>query len=233
MPQPTDEELLSGEIEPYGGPITFAEDRKPWERQEGESDRTWLLFCIYRDMEPWERSLQGAYRKYLTAIGKPNPHAIASFVVNSDSVQYRFVDRVHLYDRYIDETAIRDITRRKIRARVAAAELGETMKERALQAVRLLQSVSIERVRTKEGTTTRAKSNLSVRDIVQLAKVGNDLEFTALGMNEGSQGLSLNINVNAGTPQSDDEVVSRAARILKERQQLIDLEAKHVSGPDS
>ena len=45
------EKLADGTVRhivPYGGQITLAEDREPWDRQPDEPDRSWLYYKYFQ-----------------------------------------------------------------------------------------------------------------------------------------------------------------------------------------
>ncbi len=78
-------------------PTTYNE-RAPWERQPCDTDRRWLAFQVYRDQNP-PRSL----RRALDLLRRL--HSERSWYIRTIeqwSADDAWVDRVHLYDRYLD-----------------------------------------------------------------------------------------------------------------------------------
>lgn len=205
------------------GPIEFIPDMPIWERHPDESAREWVMFSIYRELQPQERSLAAAYRAFLQSMGKPlSTSAEANRPIPrwyTIAKQFRWHERADAFDRFIDEKVQNELIDQRISSRVALAKLGAVLRRKAAEAAVLIQSMAI-----REG---KIRSALTIPEISTLARLAKDLEMSALGISGGSGGsMDLNLNIGVTTAaQDDDEVISKAERILEQRQQLIDAEA--------
>lgn len=85
----------------------------PWQRQKEESDRSFVAFSIYRDMDPAERSIAAAERIYAERSGlSPNSRGrLAKW-----SVTHRWEERVQMYDTHQDALLRRRLERRRLKA---------------------------------------------------------------------------------------------------------------------
>jgi len=82
-------------IEDLGRP----HERQPWERlKEQESSRAYAAFCVYRSLDPRERSLKEAARLYYEKNSATNLAQLKRW-----SVKYRWVERSGLHDDFVDE----------------------------------------------------------------------------------------------------------------------------------
>jgi hypothetical protein len=203
------------------GPISFIPNTQIWERHPDESPKEWIMFSVYLELDPTERSLAKAYKEYLASMGKTSKTAEAGRPIPmyyDISRQNRWVERADAYDRYIDKKVQAELIDQKVLSRVALAKLGAVLRRKAAEAAALIQSMTV----TKSG---RVRSALTINEIATLSRLAKDLESSALGWGGGSgpgMGLELNLSVNA--VQSDDDIVDRASLILKQRGQLIDVE---------
>lgn len=215
-------------VRPYGGTITLSPSLDPWERQPVERDRDWLLFKIYRDLPLDLRSFRVAYRQYAEANASIR---FSAKTYDAPPHWYRSITKTHrwriradAFDRYMDERDIQLMSRQRLEAIKAAAHLGKAMREKALQALIRLRAVIYQEVTQVDGSTeTVLVSNLSPNSIIQLAKVGVDLERAALGIGQsgrpgrpgGIPGVSINIQVQSMV--SDDDLMTRASEIIEAR----------------
>lgn len=110
----------------------------PWDRQPGETPAEYQAFCIYRDLNSTERSTHKAEVGYREARNLKIPDRLISGVNRNASGWFRnvcrwnrWVERVTLWDAYIDnkETAARKRARVQAATRHAerASKVAETM----------------------------------------------------------------------------------------------------------
>src|SRR4028119_140942 len=94
------------------------QERKPWDRMPGESDKAYRAFECYLDMPYWGRKDLYAYRNY---VGNPEAqHVSATWL--SWKEEYFWEERVRAYDSYIQK----ERREQTITAQVAAGyERGE------------------------------------------------------------------------------------------------------------
>lgn len=76
------------------------DERKQWERQEGETAKAFEAFCAYRDLPTAERSLRNAWAKYRQQTGNKSVTMPGRF--GDWSSGNRWVDRAAAYDDYKD-----------------------------------------------------------------------------------------------------------------------------------
>ena len=136
---------------PIGGPLALMSDRELWERQPDESDRDWGCFRIYRDLHPAVRSLRAAYAEYLYETD-PEAHEDRSLVrapadwFEKLCARNLWVERVVEYDIWMDEQLIQRLKARRVRSLVGAAEIGEEMRNKAMEALQAVHAILYEQV---------------------------------------------------------------------------------------
>ena len=210
------------------GPIELCPDRNHWERQPVESDKQWLMFRAYRDIDASERSLAAGWRQWLSSTGKCTPDQLRnqqpSGWYSNLCAMMRWRERSSAFDRYIDQQAQEALVASRVTARVKAAGLGQQILLKTAEAVSVLQTVLHDVRIGPDGTREVViRSALSPSDIVRLAKVGKDLQWAGLGLDEqGGRQVSIGITVNPQQAWSDAEIVDRADEILVARRELID-----------
>lgn len=94
----------------------FAE-RRPWERLEAESSKSFAAFCIYRDIGP-ERSISEAYRQWVDDSTKKAPQRFFTLWAS----EFRWRERAQAYDDHCErlklkerDAAIQDAARRHVK----------------------------------------------------------------------------------------------------------------------
>ena len=95
---------------------------------------------------------------------------------------YGWKERVAEHDRYQDEFFRSALMAERVKARRETALLGTDMRRKAAKALEYVQTVltyEVTDVVTGE-VSTETKTILSIKEILDLAKVGADLEQTAL-----------------------------------------------------
>jgi hypothetical protein len=71
--------------------------RNKWDRLDGESDKAFAAFCVYRDLGA-ERSVDAAYQKHSKTTSKTRPPHWLKW-----SAKYHWVDRVKAWDDHKDK----------------------------------------------------------------------------------------------------------------------------------
>ncbi len=125
----------------------------PWERQDGETEKQFEAFVLYRDM-----GADRGIRKVAQKLDKQ-----PSYISKIASRKF-WVDRVTKYDRYLDEK------RREERE----AEI-EKMNERHARIGKTLQSKGIERLQTIDVKT------LTPSELLRYVELGVKIERMAMG----------------------------------------------------
>lgn len=208
-------------IEELNTTITeYAEDREMWERQPGEPDNQWLWFTTFRDMDPGIRSLANAYR---LATGKEVYWHTSTHWQQARNL-WCWTERVVAYDNYVDAIHRRVLEAARLKIRVETLQLGSAMREKASEALTVLDAVLYRDVKQSDGTVKREmRSALTPSQIVKLAEVGVKLERLAVGEDDVGDGgrfrgvggtTAVQVNVKIG----DDELVQRAQAIITARQ---------------
>lgn len=77
----------------------MTEDRKPWEKQQGETAKQYAAFCAYRDLPAANRTLKNAWKVYRN---KPDPGSVSSHF-RGWSAKNAWVNRASAYDMHVDE----------------------------------------------------------------------------------------------------------------------------------
>lgn len=213
------------EIQPYGGPITLASDRDPWERQPDEDDTAWTAFKCYRDAPPLLRSLRTAYERFTAIHPNANPclhgHVPDRFRIFSKVNRWTY--RIEVFDRYMDELEIRTLALHRIQMIKETAQLGKEMRDKALLAIRNLHAIiSYKVVDMETGKVTIGyKTTLSPSAIVAIAKCGIELEKWALGLDQGPLPVTQGPK-GPGLPvqASDPMLMERAAEVIQAQKAL-------------
>lgn len=139
----------------------FADDREIWERQPNETDRSWEMFKIYRDMGP------SRTQAHLSKVKKMNKNSVASF-----SARWGWRERAAAYDAHIDRIE----KEAEIKARREAAK---EMTERHLKiSTHLQRLVQVELLRWLKRTGADAPNpDLSRRPTLSTSQLQGLLEY--------------------------------------------------------
>lgn len=181
----------------------FAPDRQVWERQPWEDDRAFELFSMYRDLPPLKRSqgavVQAYNKKYQGLAPKDTPRT----PVRELATHNRWVERVEAYSMYVDDRLREALEEERVKTRVEYLDLGREMRRKAQQALGVMEAI----VYDEDGNE---RSNLSPKQIIELAKAAHEFERFALMMDEPDKGTTVNImNI------SDSELLDQAKEVLK------------------
>jgi len=193
----------------------LAADRDAWDRQPMERDKEWEAFRTYRDMDPMDGSVRGAYA---AKSGRERIQLAQTWY--NWAVKFSWKDRVRLHDEFIDQTISTALMMRRYRARHETAKVGQMLRKKASEALKALQTTIWVDARQEDGSTERVKrSALSPQQISNLASVGTKLERLALGdPTDVQMTLGVVAHFNLDQPISDEELLERAAAIVRNRQ---------------
>lgn len=196
-------------------PRPLATDMPLWDRQQGETDKAWQGWVIYRDLPREERSIRRA--ALLGGTAKSNTGEWA--------VIWSWTRRLEAYERHLDqirvkahENEVRDMAKRH--ANLARGALG------ALQApVReLVERISDGRLNLKamshkELLTFVSKSSRAIRDLIEVERVSNSLPATTalVGVVHANANGQAPTNAQLGLPPaSGSTVADTVLRMFKE-----------------
>jgi hypothetical protein len=168
----------------------FAPDRMAWERQPWENDVAFEMFVHYRDLPATHRSLDAAYRLYT---GVPEGARVRSRAFRIMSVQNRWVERVEAYSMYNDEHLRQALEEARVRVRLEYLDIGREMRTKATEALVVLNALVYET--DPETGEKRAKSALSVRQIIELTRAAHDYERFALMMDQWNKPAGTTVNI--------------------------------------
>jgi hypothetical protein len=138
--------------------IEYADDRHPWERQNGETERQYTRFCLFRDFGR-TRSLIST-RKLLIDLGDP----LTNNTLRQNSWLYRWYERASHWDSHQDQQDA---------ARVAEAR--RQMITRHQRTASLLLAKAVDALRNY------ATADLTPADMVRMIKLATDLELAING----------------------------------------------------
>ena len=148
---------------------------KPWERQEGESEKAFEAFAIYKDMGA-NRSIQMVGQK----LGK------SRVLIERWSSRWNWVERARAYDNVLEKEA--EAAAIKERKEMLKRHVGISMQlqKKALEALQLL---SVE--------------DICARDIKEFLKVSTEIErLSRSPINSGGQEKK---NFSSASSEQDDE----------------------------
>ena len=193
-------ELEDSEVQKLGHP--FASDRHVWERQPWEPDLEFGLFTLYRDLPATKRSQGAVAQEYYDKYRDRAPKDVSRRMIKNVSVANRWVERVEAYSMYIDDRLREALEEERVRVRIEYLELGHQMRQKATQALGVMEAIVFDE-------NGKERSNLTPKQIIDLAKAAHEFERFALMMDEPDRGTTVNImNV------SDSELLDQARDVL-------------------
>lgn len=170
-------------------------------------------------MEPWKRSKQQVQRQ----LGMARSNGTGTQVGHA-STFFRWEERIQAFDAAEDRRMTEELYQRKLRARVATADVGQKMRSKAVEALSAMRAIVYKWVKDENGERVRVKrSALSPNEIVRLADIGVKLERLGLGENDTELGravLSLT-QVNQTVNISDQQLLEQAHEIIEARADII------------
>jgi len=222
------DELAPGEKLPLHPPdnkgaITLVLKRDAiWERGQNEPIRPWLAFQFYRNLDPLDRiDLHAAYDAYFqhqNAKGQTLNCLTYSQYITCYR-QYFWIERVAAWDAFVDTQSCQALVASQSQARVEAANIGKALRNKAAEAL----SVTAAIIEDAEG---EAQPALAPQIIMQLAKLGIELERQALGIADAGDskppvpgGVYIQNNF---TPEQAREIIEAQTAIIATTRQLMD-----------
>ncbi len=121
---------------------------KPWERQEGESDKAYEAFATYRDM--------GSERT-VTAVA--NKLSKSRQLIERWKGKYNWSERVRLYDNELEKQAFAKAVRERKNMNDRHIKIAMQMQKKALEALQVMSA-----------------DDMSPRDIKDFIKIATELE---------------------------------------------------------
>jgi len=207
---------------PTGGPITFQMGLDPWERQPAESDKDWAYFAFYRDTPAFDRTIKNTYLHFFPepAIAGVTDKPVMHWLYDI-AQRFGWKERVTEHDRYQDEFFRGALLAERVKARKETAVLGTDMRRKAAEALKYVQTVLTYEVMdpvTGE-VSVETKTVLTIKEILDLAKVGADLEQGALDMKqEGIIAQQVHVHI-----KDNDNQLLEAAKTLLQARDMIDV----------
>lgn len=103
----------------------------PWDKQTvlRETDKAFAAFCVYRDMEPHERTYIAAETLFRQSIGERAPDVEATGGFRAWAKKYRWKERVDAFDTYTERKRLAIQERRKARAMERHADQAAEIQE--------------------------------------------------------------------------------------------------------
>ena len=156
---------------PKAKPFNFAPDRKPFERQPGETGKAWKAFLIYRDLGV-DRTLRRTAEIYHERNGLQSKTETVERNLQEWSRKQGWRVRVEEYDRELDKARQREAFRQVRIMRNRHISLAQSVQE--LAAVELKKWL-------KRATDAEDISVVAVVDILKAMKTGVEVERAARG----------------------------------------------------
>lgn len=153
-----------------------------WERQPGETDKSYAAFCTYRDMPMSERSIQAVGRKH--KLKNANHHG-------QWSIKFNWVQRCRAFDSFIDIQArqkrerdhLQNIEKFSERQRLIAAETIQA-------AIKIMQKANTRLAKLNAEDIHPASLPSYYRAAASLIEAASNSESMALGVEELLSALS-------------------------------------------
>lgn len=224
------EEVVNGEtvtVIEIPQQLQFDPDYLPWEKQPGESDRSWHCFQIFRGLPPGDRTFVAVARKL-------NPtednHVTPTYTLQQWADYNRWIERARLYDSYLAKRIEEELVKERVQARKETAALGRSIRMKAAEALGVLNATIYQTLTdpTTGEQTQVLRSSLTPSEIARLAETGMKLERAALDLDRSEpdgtlrEDLSLpNVTLNyfASGAGAEQRALRDAEEIIKLQQQ--------------
>ena len=145
--------------------LKFARDRKKYDRQPDETDKTWRAFCLYKELG-YGRTLRGAAQLYIEQNRLKGALRTVEGNFSKWSNRYRWRERIVDWDNHIDTKRRRGQENALLSMREKHTKLGESLQVAGAKALTAW-------MRNKEGI---GYLDVDMSDIVKAIKVGIDIE---------------------------------------------------------
>ena len=187
----SDNHVMNGKLLTANSQVVETKGHQPWDRLEGESAAAFSAFCEYRDMGA-ERSLV----KVGQQLGKSRA------LMERWSAAWNWVGRVWDFDVAEAERTREQLARDRLAMRRRQARIGMAMQSVGSYGLRELQQ-KIER---------GEPLNLTVDEIVNLMRVGAELERRAVGEEKDSQYTKIVVTFGGYETEEEYEKELRGKR---------------------
>lgn len=155
------------------------DEKRPWERQEGEPPKSYQAFCMYRDMPYQDRSniLQAYIRhdRSLNAVAKAKGCTPQN--IQYMSSVYRWRERSEAYDEHLDE----------LNRQEQEAEIISMLKLHAKIAQQMVNKAARKFLQISE-------SDMSVSDAIKMFEVG--VKYERLSRGDTTENQTVNVREN-------------------------------------
>lgn len=153
---------------------------KPWEQQEDEPNWSFTAFMEFLKIARDERSISASYFKYHER-ERTTPEERPPGSYYEYARKWRWEARALAYDREQDRKILAKLESKRLKSLLATAELGETLRNKAATAARMITPVT-QSIGQHEGREAIIMAtNLTPDQIVRMAEVGAKIEQLALG----------------------------------------------------
>lgn len=126
-----------------------SKSEKPWERQQGESDKAYEAFSVYRD-------LQGSARTFTAVAEKLQK---SGTLIRRWKAKFSWESRALAYDNYLQAAAAAEAQKQKQKMTERHIQIAEQLQYKALEALKNLKP-----------------DQMSPKDIKEFLKMATDLE---------------------------------------------------------
>ena len=137
------------------GNLKMSEEKKSWDRQQGESSKAYAAFCAYRDL--------GITRSVMKVVEKCDGKFGKRSILTRWSIQHDWVRRCQEYDDFLEKQQRKELQAQAIE-----------MTKRHLEQSRLLQKKAINALSQID------PSSLSNQELLKFIEVGMKLERSVL-----------------------------------------------------
>jgi hypothetical protein len=185
---------------------------KLWDRRADESAAAFAKFEIYRDLPAVERAVNAPYARHS---GRDRPKAPGSWY--ELAARFEWEERARAWDLEERRACERALRERRLGMLVETADLGEALRKRAAEALKLLRATRDEWVEEGGKRIRRVSSNLSPDQIMRMLKVGADLECFALGLPAGRPSILADVRDEPLDRDVQEEALVRAHAELDRR----------------
>jgi hypothetical protein len=185
---------------------------RPWDRRADETAAAFAKFEIFRDLPAVERAVNAAYARHS---GRDRPKAPGSWY--ELAARFEWEERARAWDLEERRASERALRERRLGLLVETADLGEALRKRAAEALRLLRATREEWVEEGGKRIRKVSPNLSPDQIVRMLKVGADLELFALGLPVGRPSFLAGARDEPADREAQEEALVRAHAELERR----------------
>lgn len=96
--------------------------KKQWERLDKETPKAWFAFCLYRDLDPRERSIRRAFELYRDLPKDSHTGKLIPGYFNDWYQRLSWRDRANAHDEHLDAERLAEASQLNRRIRIAARD---------------------------------------------------------------------------------------------------------------